>query len=234
VAETIKGRIFSGEYKAGALIPPARELASEFEVSSITIRKAIEHLTQEGLVATRQGLGTTVIRDESPRVEINLSGNFREWLDSASGRRPRLEAEVLEITSVQPPDRVRDLLGLGPEEAAWQMKRIRRHRGEPVSYFINYGRREDCRHLKAEAVTAKSFIEVYQESSEMRLTRMEQTVQATAADMRLAEILETAFGAPMFFIENIYYCDQTPRLITHMHYRGDRYLYRTTIPLSGD
>ncbi|MBW1713811.1 MAG: GntR family transcriptional regulator, partial [Deltaproteobacteria bacterium] len=47
VAETIKGRIVANQYQPGDLIPSARELESEFGVSNITIRKALELLTQE-------------------------------------------------------------------------------------------------------------------------------------------------------------------------------------------
>jgi GntR family transcriptional regulator len=41
-------------------LPAERSLAAEFEVSRITVRKAIDALVQEGLLARRQGSGTFV------------------------------------------------------------------------------------------------------------------------------------------------------------------------------
>ena len=41
-------------------LPPERDLAGEFGVSRITVRKAIDGLVEEGLLVRRQGSGTFV------------------------------------------------------------------------------------------------------------------------------------------------------------------------------
>jgi DNA-binding GntR family transcriptional regulator len=103
VAATIKSRIHSGIYQRGEWIPAAKDLALEFGVSTITIRKAVERLIQEGYLAARQGAGTRVTHPELKKVEIQISGDFREWFDSASGRSPRLAIQLLDIAGVPPP-----------------------------------------------------------------------------------------------------------------------------------
>ncbi len=50
-------------------LPPERDLAEEFRVSRITVRKAIDGLVNEGLLMRRQGSGTFV----RGRVEKNFS-----------------------------------------------------------------------------------------------------------------------------------------------------------------
>ena len=50
-------------------LPPERDLAEEFGVSRITVRKAIDGLVSEGLLVRRQGSGTFV----RGRVEKNFS-----------------------------------------------------------------------------------------------------------------------------------------------------------------
>ena len=50
-------------------LPPERDLAIEFGVSRITVRKAIDGLVNEGLLMRRQGSGTFV----RGRVEKNFS-----------------------------------------------------------------------------------------------------------------------------------------------------------------
>ena len=42
VAETLKARIRDGQYQPNALIPSAKKLEEEFNVSNITIRKAMD------------------------------------------------------------------------------------------------------------------------------------------------------------------------------------------------
>jgi len=67
-------------------LPPERDLASEFSVSRITVRKAIDGLVHEGMLVKRQGSGTFVCA----RVEKNFSKltSFSEDM-RARGRNPR-------------------------------------------------------------------------------------------------------------------------------------------------
>jgi GntR family transcriptional regulator, N-acetylglucosamine utilization regulator len=66
-------------------LPPERDLADDFHVSRITVRKAIDGLVSEGLLVRRQGSGTFV----SARVEKNFSKltSFSEDM-RARGRTP--------------------------------------------------------------------------------------------------------------------------------------------------
>jgi GntR family transcriptional regulator, N-acetylglucosamine utilization regulator len=67
-------------------LPPERDLAQDFHVSRITVRKAIDGLITEGMLVRRQGSGTFV----SARVEKNFSKltSFSEDM-RARGRNPR-------------------------------------------------------------------------------------------------------------------------------------------------
>src|SRR3954467_12298641 len=67
-------------------LPPERDLATEFSVSRITVRKAIDGLVNEGMLVRRQGSGTFVCS----RVEKNFSKltSFSEDM-RARGRNPR-------------------------------------------------------------------------------------------------------------------------------------------------
>jgi GntR family transcriptional regulator len=235
VAATIKSRIHGYAYQPGEWIPSAKDLAREFGVSTITIRKALERLIGEGYLHSRQGAGTMVTFAEMEKVEIRVSGNFRDWLDSASGRIPKLEIQVLDMAPFLPPEKIRGQLGVGPEEPVGRLRRLRRCEGRIVSYFINYFRLDPLKKLPGRKLSRKSFVEVFQESTGTRFTCLDQRVEAVIADMDLAEVLETEYGFPLFFVENIYYSDQsTPVVVSHMYYRGDRYVYKASIPLNLD
>jgi DNA-binding LacI/PurR family transcriptional regulator len=53
-------KIFDGTYQDGELFPPERELASQFGVSRVTIRKTLELLENERYISRVQGSGTRV------------------------------------------------------------------------------------------------------------------------------------------------------------------------------
>lgn len=58
IAEALAARIRSGEMPAGERLPSEPSLARLLNVSRNTVREAISVLREQGLVSTRQGLGT--------------------------------------------------------------------------------------------------------------------------------------------------------------------------------
>src|SRR5246500_3887564 len=80
--QAIENRILSPD----DALPPERDLATDFAVSRITVRKAIDGLVSDGMLVRRQGSGTFVCA----RVEKNFSKltSFSEDM-RARGRNPR-------------------------------------------------------------------------------------------------------------------------------------------------
>src|SRR5690625_8043441 len=79
VKEILKERIISGEYPINTLIPSEPELKKEFNVSMITIRKAVEQLALQGYVEKRSGIGTTVL-DNNAVSKLSKGQRFSEFL----------------------------------------------------------------------------------------------------------------------------------------------------------
>ena len=50
ISDTIRERIFSGEYAPGKKLPPIRKFAEDFSVCPVTILKALEVLEEEQLI----------------------------------------------------------------------------------------------------------------------------------------------------------------------------------------
>ena len=65
LARILRGRIASGEYPAGRKIPPLIELQEEFGLSSMTVRRAVGVLADEGLLVKVPGRGTFVRQPEA-------------------------------------------------------------------------------------------------------------------------------------------------------------------------
>ena len=60
IAEDIKNRIESGEYRPNDQLPLEKEMCEKYGVSRITIKKAMDKLVMRGLVVKRRGAGTFV------------------------------------------------------------------------------------------------------------------------------------------------------------------------------
>lgn len=61
IADHICDRIVLGEYKEDERLPSVREFAAEVEVNVNTVTRTFEYLQQNGVVASRRGLGVFVM-----------------------------------------------------------------------------------------------------------------------------------------------------------------------------
>ncbi len=105
IAARLRKRIADGTYAAGSKIPGLHELVSEFEVSTITVRRALRELTSEGLLYGQQGRGVFVKRkskihrllagdpDKSLGDEIRRAG-FELQFEEKSFRKEAGDAET--------------------------------------------------------------------------------------------------------------------------------------------
>lgn len=65
VAESIRERMYRGEWSAGAELPPQKVFCEEYRVSRPTVAKAFRHLEQKGVIERRYGK-FGVVRPEKP------------------------------------------------------------------------------------------------------------------------------------------------------------------------
>jgi GntR family transcriptional regulator len=116
----LKNAIQSRVLPQDAAIPPERELAEEYAVSRITVRKALSGLVDEGLLSRRRGAGTFV----ASRVEKSFSklSSFSEDMLSR-GRRPHSVWVNRSLGAVTPEESLS--LGLSPGAAVYRFHRIR-------------------------------------------------------------------------------------------------------------
>jgi DNA-binding GntR family transcriptional regulator len=233
IAETIKRRILTDQYNQGDLIPPMQELEKEFDVSNITMRKALEALAHAGIIQRKRGIGTVVSELVPEVITFELSGSFQRLVDSVE--KLPLEMEVLEITTTPCPKHVQRIFSMEPTRDIWRMKKVRKHMGTPVSYYTHYSDPRWCSGITKKEAGRKNFVELFQQASRINLIRMEQRLKAAVADLDLSALLGINFRDPLFFMENVYYSAQDrPLILTQIYYRGDMCSYKATVQLQSD
>lgn len=234
VADTIKARIIDGQYPVGECLPASIKLEKAFDVSNITMRKALALLKDEGWLKTQRGVGTIVVRAaDDDVINIKQSGRFNDWLNWASGKAQNVDQAVLDIDDDRGPIHVRHLLSVPENENLWRMRRLRSRHGEPISYHVSYGTRESKSLMKKKDFKGTgSLIEMLQKRFPRKIIRIEQHLEATIADMDIAKILHIQFGDPIFFMEHLY-IDALEKTVavTHLFMRADRYRYSISIDL---
>lgn len=102
----LMGFIVKGQWQPGAMIPNEVELARDFGVSVGTMRKALQTLTEQGLLTRRQGRGSFVAAaeamDATPLDNLRTNANEPlQWTviskDLSAGQSTQIEASALDV-----------------------------------------------------------------------------------------------------------------------------------------
>lgn len=135
LADEIRQKINSGQYMPGDRLLTEAELSQQFEVSRITVRKAIELLTEDGIVVRKQGIGTFVAEKKLHRVMNNQVLSFTE-MSQMSGVNP--SADLLSVAWETPSAAIQHHLHMNSKEKVLKVVRIRKNDGIPVMLETNY------------------------------------------------------------------------------------------------
>lgn len=126
--QLIREAIAGGVLKQGEAIPPERDLAAEYDISRITVRKAIGGLVEDGMLTRRRGAGTFV----ASRVEKSFSKLTSFSEDMAARGRVASSTWVSRTTGLVNPDEAM-ALGLAPGSTVLRFTRIRFADEEPLA-----------------------------------------------------------------------------------------------------
>ncbi|MCP4951436.1 GntR family transcriptional regulator [Arenicellales bacterium nBUS_48] len=116
IKETLIARLASDQWRPGELLPSELKLAETFEVSQGTVRRALDELVSQGLLARHQGRGTAVTK-HTPFGFFHL---FRD-----DGARELPESKTLRISVNAASRSERDALELGPAKKVIRITRVR-------------------------------------------------------------------------------------------------------------
>lgn len=204
VANDLHEAIVNDVYHVGARVPTETELSRLYDVSRITIRKAIEMLVEEGLLAKRQGKGTFV--QESHRALMVLDDR-RTALNgfSASCRQNGLEpgSTLLRREVVDVPPAAREFFGENARLIA--IDRVCTADETPIMIDHCLFAREGHEFLEtAELENASLFDLIRNATGQCPHRDSAQMPSIQLADEQAAHTLSVPVGEPLFSLEGLY------------------------------
>jgi DNA-binding GntR family transcriptional regulator len=87
LAQSLAERIERGDYQVGSLIPGEENLCVEHKLSRYTVREALRHLQDIGLVEKRHGVGTAVMAKTPQRMFSHTIGSVEQLQQYARATR---------------------------------------------------------------------------------------------------------------------------------------------------
>lgn len=194
IADALRTRILAGEFAAGRLLPSESGLGSRYDASRVTIRRALEQLRDEGLLASRQGLGWYASGDEVHQSLDELE-TLEHQLTSSGVEAAR---RVLDFSFGVAPAPARAALGT---DRVLAVRRLNLADGEPFARVTVWCPEALGSALSRDDVEARPFYELLADTAGVHLAGASQTIVAGAASADDAELLGVPTGSPVLICE---------------------------------
>ncbi len=230
----LKERVLEGEFEAG--LPGEFELTARFEVSRVTVRKALELLAAEGLISREPGRGTRVIVPKTRPAgreaggTAQRSGLLANLVDMSLDTR----VQVISVDNVQASDAVAEALRITPASLVQKAVRLRSTRQGPLSHITTYVPAELTANFGKKELSKKPMLVLLEESG-LRLGQAVQQISARLADTGIARLLDVPVGSALLHVRRVVH-DHNDRPIQWLHglYRPDRYEYQMKLSRVGE
>ncbi|WP_068618534.1 GntR family transcriptional regulator [Paenibacillus tuaregi] len=220
--KAIHTAITNEEFKHGEKIPTEIELSNRFNVSRITVRKAVEELCQEGYLVKRQGKGTFVNQAKIGRKIEHVIG----FTAACAANGISSHSVVTQKEVIKPDADVLHKLGLEPGELVVFIQRKRYGGDNPLMLENNYYPYKRFAFLLNESLEG-SLYELLREKYDIDPCQPgETTLEIVLADEQKAKLLDTAIGKPLFYMYTMIN-DQNgqPVHVGKQYIIGDRYQF---------
>jgi len=184
-------------YQAGDLLPSEGEIEKQYGVSRITVRKAIEELSREGIVVKKQGKGTFVL-EQKILYDANVIGSLTQRLEE---QKHQLQTHSIDYITITEAHHVKELLGC---DTLLCIKRLRLLDGVPFALMLNYIDPNKVPDLQ-EQFSKGSLYTYYKKQYGITFYHAEETVEAKAATKEQSKMLEIPENSPLLCLQRLSY-----------------------------
>lgn len=219
----IRERIERLEFQPGAALPSEDRIGEEYGVSRITVRRALDELTRDGVIVRKRGVGSFVA-DAVHGMNSHLTGSLTEFLSLAA----TLCSTCLSKREALPPALVSTLLDLPPDRRATNLKTLGSLDQEGPVVFVDIWFPPDVgAALEGVALdSAMPVIRNVERTTGIRIARAAQIVEPDHAGEEAAAHLGIAPETPILRVRRIYYdSSNRPVELALARYHPGRYRY---------
>ena len=229
IANIIRQRIASGEYRAGSQLPSESELRKTYNVSPMTIRRSINLLLDQGVVNTIQGSGTFVRPIALDAVAFRLE-EFNRIIKDSNQTKVRL----LEVQIERADDVIARKLDISRGDRTILLRRLIFHETDPVLYQKEYLIYDPSRPIVEAEMEVMSLHGLIYGTGESGLKHGKLAIEPIVLDKEEADLLNAPEKLPAFRLEHIFYDFYDHRVSWgRFTCRGDRFRFTAEIGFSG-
>jgi GntR family transcriptional regulator len=224
VKAAILDYIEENDLPPSSLLPSERELSNLFSISRLTIRKALDHLEQEGVLFRQQGKGAFVGSSKLQQPLLVLT-SFTEAVRQ-EGHTPG--SQLLGYDILENKRAVCKKLELEPGSKVLKISRLRSVDNLPFSLATSYLDGALAEKLLESDLQNQSLYSLLKDKFDISMSKTKAYLEAVAAEHSDALLLNIKPGSPVFLMSGVV-ISRSGKIVEYFNvlYRGDRLKFMT-------
>lgn len=225
ISEKLLAEIEDGTYPPGEQLPSETQLMTRFDVSRITIRRAIANLSNQGLVDAYRGRGVFV--REQRKVQYRLANPLVFFEEDLAQQGVTSSIQNLSFEEVTPPEAVRKILNL-TGSTVFKQQKVLLIDDSPAALDISYIL-PDYGYAYGEQLQAQMTFPTLEQNG-IIIDRIDASFESAHASHELSQHLDLPLGSPLLtYRYTAYTAGDRPVVYGYAPSRGDRLRYSVTL-----
>lgn len=228
IANDLQRKIQDRIYEIGEQLPTEPLLMEEYQVSRITVRKAINVLTEERFITIQRGKGMFV---NAPTIEADVMNdvmnieNFKGFYETLLDQGIDVRVKFLSFAEQIPPKHIAEIVNSDTDTKLQTIERIFYIKDLPIAYHIVYlsptvGKVEQEIVDKMEDQPLSRLIQ-----DEFELEEIRCSLEVKKTPKNIAEQLNIPPGFPLLTLSRTFIEDSAPYIVSLMYLSSDSYQF---------
>lgn len=220
VERDLARQIFEGRLTPGSTLMTEDELCALYDVSRITVRRAVEELVRKRLLQRKRGVGTFVLDPKEQLKAVTLTGYIEDVLPSS-------RFKLLRSDEADLPASVQEVIPARYNKPCPRFVSVNHIDGKPFSYGQFFFFDEVAHHIsEKDFLRSEPPIRLIETRSDQRVSRAIQHIHPDVASAEIARNLGVPQGRPLLRITRVYFgISNNPLECVEAHYHPERYQF---------
>ncbi len=231
VLNDLENKIITGVWPEGAMIPTELELCDKYEVSRITIRRALDEMVRAGMIERARGRGTFV-RGSKQISDHYTSGHNPFHIEGIQPIRSKI---IKDIEYAPGSDIAVNLLpqfnlDVKSGESLRRILIVRYASDTPYAVMNIFTTGTIARMIDRESLVSKTFIKVYEEVSGTPIVSVKSSIATIVPDQETCDLLGTRPTTAQLWMKGRAYTEDGQLVaINYSVYDGNLFEYTVSV-----
>jgi GntR family transcriptional regulator len=230
ISDWLREQIEDGACAVDEKLPSEKELGEQFDVSRVTVRRALQTLESEDYIYRRQGLGSFVKERRASQGLVRITDFAQDMAQAGLDASSRVEHHAPE----SPPPDVAVRLGIDDKKVT-RLDRLRLGDGQPVAFDRTWLPVFYAQLLEAHDLEHETIYGILETEYDIPVLRGRYRITATNAEPAVAAPLGVSEGQALLLIERLSLTERDKQVyFQRRYYRSDRVAYELELARSPD